>query len=69
MLQKTFVDAPVEELDEEEVEELAGRADSNKYRGPVDSTLEAQELLESSIWHSIWHIFWHSIWHIFWHSI
>ena len=55
MLQKTFVDAPVEELDEEEVEELAGRADSNKYRGPVDSTLEAQELLESSIWHSIWH--------------
>ena len=48
VLQKTFVDAPVEELDEEEVEELAGRADSNKYRGPVDSTLGAQELLESS---------------------
>ena len=45
VLQKTFVDAPVEELDEEEVEELAGRADSNKYRGPVDSTLGAQELL------------------------
>ena len=37
-----------EELDEEEVEELAGRADSNKYRGPVDSTLGAQELLERS---------------------
>ena len=48
VLQKTFVDAPVEELDEEDVEELAGRADSNKYRGPVDSTLGAQELLESS---------------------
>ena len=48
VFQKTFVDAPVEELDEEEVEELAGRADSNKYRGPVDSTLGAQELMESS---------------------
>ena len=47
VFQKTFVDAPVEELDEEEVEELAGRADSNKYRGPVASTLGAQELMEA----------------------
>lgn len=44
MFQNTFVDAPVDELDEEEIEELASTEDSNKYRGPVDSTLGAQEL-------------------------
>ena len=33
---------------EEEVEELIAGSDSNKYRGPVDSTLGAQELQESS---------------------
>ena len=48
VFQNTFVDAPVDELDAEEVEELGGAEDSNKYRGPVDSTLGAQELLESS---------------------
>ena len=48
VFQDTFVDAPVDELDAEEIEELAGAEDSNKYRGPVDSTLAAQELLESS---------------------
>ena len=33
---------------EEEVEELIAGSDSNKYRGPVDSTLGTQELQESS---------------------
>ena len=42
-----FIDAPVEDL-EEEVEELIVGSDSNKYRGPVDSTLCAQELQECS---------------------
>ena len=47
VLSSNFIDAPVEEL-EEEIEELQGGQDSNKYRGPVDSTLGAQELLESA---------------------
>ena len=48
VLSSNFIDAPVEELQEEEIEELQGGQDSNKYRGPVDSTLGAQELLESA---------------------
>ena len=48
VLSSNFIDAPVEDLQEEEIEELQGGQDSNKYRGPVDSTLGAQELLESA---------------------
>ena len=42
-----YVDAHVEDLDED-IEELQGVQDSNKYKGPVDSTLVAQELQENS---------------------
>ena len=50
VFQNTFIDAPVDELDEEEIEELAGTEKSNKYRGPVDSTLLVKPtFLHSSI--------------------
>ena len=47
VLMSKFIDAPVDDL-EEEVEELMAGSDANKYRGPVDSTLGAQELEEST---------------------